>query len=43
MAMFSEPYSSVCGKARGGGGGGGRERWFLEYTKKQFIDIFFLP
>ena len=41
MAMFSEPYSSVCGKARGGGGG--RERWFLEYTKKQFIDIFFLP
>ena len=42
MAMFSEPYSSVCGKARGGGGGG-KERWFLEYTKKQFIDIFFLP
>ena len=43
MAMFSEPYSSVCGKSEGWGGGGGGERWFLEYTKKQFIDIFFLP
>lgn len=36
MAMFSEPYGSVCGKSEGWG-----ERWFLEYTKKQVIDIFF--
>ena len=31
----------MCVVKRGVGGGGGRERWFLEYTKKQFIDIFF--
>ena len=39
--MFSEPYSSVCGKARGGGGGGERKVVSWVYKKAVYWYIFF--
>ena len=40
MAMFSEPYSSVCGKSEGLGGGGG-EGGFLSIQKSRLLIYFF--
>ena len=39
MAMFSEPYSSVCGKSEGLGGGG--EGGFLSIQKSRLLIYFF--